>query len=892
MCAIPRRRSKWFNVSMTGNAFEHYRMIYLKLLLVGFIFILPASWAEAGDLGGKTFFLSEGANCELKTAPRAEIGPLPELKKRLAGKKGIYCVSWTIRKDDYEQYSDPAIYIGRVGDVSEFYLNGKKIGLTSRIPAGGWYLHALHSYYYLPRWLLGEDNEAVLKVDKFFLLASGPLDDIGIGDWDDIRMKARLDNYLRSDLPLLLSILFVVVGALILGIFRNHSGFAGYRTFSLACFTGGLFSMSLSRVLYFFSSDYPLIYKFNCAAGILFFYFFLAFFYGSLGTARQFRRLNAAGTVLALAGIIFSLNTLGTSKVYASWLFFMYANLILLMGYTLYYRAELRDASIRATGIGLLLAATTHDILVYAGYATGGNMIPYAIFIVLFSFVFIVLTDMEQIYLAASRTAFAVSERNKLQADLMQVAKIAAIGQMASQVAHDIRSPLAALDASLKSMSQLPEGQRVMVRHAVNRIRDIANNLLEKTKPQPAGGPAAGQPGEGEPPQLHLISSLIDPVVTEKRSQFGSHPGINIDLELTQASYGLFAMVRPVELGRIVSNLVNNAVEPLGDKGLVKLGLEHDSGNILLTVADNGKGLPPEIMDRLWQRGVTHGKADGHGLGLYHARTTVESWGGSVEIASGAGKGTTVTLKLPRAEAPEDFVQKLELAPGRPVVVLDDDETIHHVWQGRLGAAGAGECGIELVHFSEPSRLRQWVKKNPAKAGDALYLFDYELLGCIETGLSLAQELELGPRVILVTSRHEEKRIIEEARAQKIRMIPKGLAGLVPIQISPAAQPGRAVLLDDDPLVHMCWALAAKAARVKLKTCSEPEKLYAEVETLPKDTPLYIDSELGAGIKGEDIALDLRGKGFSDITITTGHSPDRFARLSWLKVIGKEPPWA
>jgi hypothetical protein len=46
------------------------------------------------------------------------------------------------------------------------------------------------------------------------------------------------------------------------------------------------------------------------------------------------------------------------------------------------------------------------------------------------------------------------------------------------------------------------------------------------------------------------------------------------------------------------------------------------------------------------------------------------------------------------------------------------------------------------------------------------------------------------------------------------------------------------------------------------------------------------------GVKGEDIAVALRERGFSNITMTTGHAPDRFAALPWLKVIGKEPPWA
>jgi len=860
-----------------------------KFGLILFFSLLALKPAAAADLGGRTYFISEGADCEAASARRVEIGPLPELKKRLVGKTGIYCVSWQLLKTDIEGYKDPAIYIGRVGDVSEFYLNRKKIGLTSQIPAGGWHLHAVHSYYYLPPWLFGKTNEALLKVDKFFRAGSGPLDSIELGSWDDIRRKARYENYLQTDVLLLLSILFVFVGLLIVGLFRRHPNFTSYRTFSFACLTGGLFSLSLSRVLYFFISDYAAIYKFNCTVGALFFYFFLTYFYGSLRSARWFSLVNTAGTAVFLAGILFSPTLKGTSDFYAVWLFFVYCNLLLVLGHTLYCRKELPDYPSRAVGTAILLAALTHDILVYIDYASGANMIPYAIFLVLFAFVFIVLTDMEQIYLAASMTDFAVSERNKLQEDLTRVARVAAVGQMASQVAHDIRSPLAALDAALKSMTQLPEEQRVMTRHAVNRIRDIANNLLEKDRRHPYA--AAGRPGAGQPLELHLLSSVIDPVVTEKRMQFDSKPGINIDLELTRESYGLFARIQPAELARLISNLVNNAVEVLGDKGLVKLGLTHDSGNILLTVTDNGKGIPPELLAKLGQRGETHGKAGGYGLGLFHARTTAESWGGGIEITSEPGKGTRVTLKLPRAEVPADFVQGLDLVPGRPVVVLDDDSTIHHVWQGRFKDARAAENDIDILHFIEPVRLKKWVKSNPDKAGLALYLFDYELLGHSDTGLSLAQELGLGSRVILVTSRHEEKRIIEEAGRLKIRLLPKGLAGLVPVTVKTGAA-ARAVLLDDDILVQMNWRLAAKAAGIEFSAFETAGEFASGIEGLPKDTLLYIDSELGAGVKGEDIAQDLRGKGFSAITLTTGHAPEKFAHLAWLKVTGKEPPWA
>jgi len=856
-------------------------MILLRL----FLLLLLAGAASAASLADRTFYLTDGENCEAGAAARRPAGDLAALKRDLVGKTGIYCVGWDILPEDTAGLKDPAIYLGRVGDVSELYLDGKKIGLTSGIPAGGWHLHALHSYYYLPPWLVGKGAAATLKVHKFFRAGSGPLDGIEIGGWDEIRKKGRLRNYIQTDLLLLLSIVFAFVGVLIFGLFRRHPAFSSYRTFSLACLTGAMFSLSLSRVLYFFISDYAAIYKYNCTVGALFFYFFLTYFYGNLRSARYFSGINAAGTAVFLGGILFSPTLKGTADFYAAWLFFVYLNLLLVLGHTVYSRREQPGYLSRAVGTGILLAALTHDILVYADLASGANWIPYAIFLVLFAFVFIVLTDMEQIYLAASKMDFAVRERNKLQEDLTRVASIAAVGQMASQVAHDIRSPLAALDASLKSASQLPEEQRVMVRHAVNRIRDIANNLLERTRPQPAAA-------AGDPLELRLLSSVIDPVVTEKRMQFGSRTGIHIDFELTRESYALFARVQPVELGRVVSNLVNNAVEVLGEAGQVRLGLTADDGHVLLTVADDGRGIPPELLEKIGQRGETHGKAGGYGLGLYHARTTVEGWGGSIAIASQEGKGTTVTVRLPRAEVPEDFVRGLELEPGRAVVVLDDDSTIHHVWQGRFKAAGAAAHDIDIIHFIEPVRLRKWVKGNPDKVAGALCLFDYELLDCADTGLSLARELGLARQVILVTSRHEEKRVVEEAKRLKIRLLPKGLAGLVPIRIKPAGSAPRAVLLDDDMLVQMNWRLAAKAAGVEFSAFETPQELYAGLAELPKDTPLYLDSELGRGVKGEVLAAELKEKGFSNITLTTGHAPEKFAGLPWLKVTGKEPPWA
>lgn len=459
---------------------------------------------------------------------------------------------------------------------------------------------------------------------------------------------------------------------------------------------------------------------------------------------------------------------------------------------------------------------------------------------------------------------------------------------LAAQVAHDIRSPVFALDAALKNMEQLPEQQRIVVRHAVNRIRDVANGLLEKNRRQ-AGVAAAGNTG---PLEIRLLSSLIEPVITEKRLQYGDKPGIAIDFELSRKTYGMFAKVQPVEFGRILSNLLNNGVEALGDKGKVDMRLASEDNYIILTVTDTGKGIPPEILSRLGQRGETHGKAGGSGLGLYHAKSTAESWGGSLAITSAPGKGTTVAIKLPRAEAPDGFVSAIELVPGRLVIVLDDDTGIHQLWHNRFEAARLGEHNIEPLYFREPEQLRAWTKTEPAKAKTAVCLFDYELSGYKETGLRLAEELGLCAHTILVTSRSEEKRIIEECTRLQVRLMAKGMAEYVSISIGAPTTPAQAVLLDDDALTHMTWEMAAEAHGVGLRAFTKPDEFFAALGAFPKDIPLYIDSDLGETMKGEDIAAQLKEKGFSNICLATAHPPGKFAHLPWLKVITKAPPWA
>lgn len=100
------------------------------------------------------------------------------------------------------------------------------------------------------------------------------------------------------------------------------------------------------------------------------------------------------------------------------------------------------------------------------------------------------------------------------------------------------------------------------------------------------------------------------------------------------------------------------------------------------------------------------------------------------------------------------------------------------------------------------------------------------------------------------------------------------------------------ILIDDDELVRLTWDSKAKRQNINLKTYSSCELFLNDKDDTNKDAKIYIDSELGENIKGEEIAVLLHNEGFTDISMATGHSQDKFTNLLFLKgVISKSPPF-
>jgi anti-sigma regulatory factor (Ser/Thr protein kinase) len=496
--------------------------------------------------------------------------------------------------------------------------------------------------------------------------------------------------------------------------------------------------------------------------------------------------------------------------------------------------------------------------------------------------------------------------------------------ELARQVSHDIRSPLSALNMIVTSLKELPEEKRLIIRNAAQRINDIANGLLQQSK----GFEKKAQLGAVKSGTLAnpiMLVALLDAIVSEKRIQFRERMEIDIQGDLNQG-YGLFARVNPVEFARVISNLVNNSVEAMANGGRVNIAIRGYKDQVAVIVSDTGKGIPAEVLARLGERGVTHGKEgtqSGSGLGVYHAREMVEKAGGKLSIQSQVGMGTMITITLPRVETPPWFVEAITVSAHATLVSVDDDKTIHQIWAGRLSSAGAALANIQHLSFSSMDQFENWATDNGSSV--ALFLIDYEFLGQTGNGLDLIERAGIAKKAILVTSRYEEPQVRTQADSIGVKILPKTLAPFVPLKIETlhekrdtwvgddgnlnnqligtSSDPVNAAgentktrydlcLIDDDTdLIHAVWASVASSKGLKIKMYSNSQEFMADAAMIDRRTPIYVDVSLGNGVSGIDVAHDIHKLGFTEINLATGYQAESMAIPPFIhRVVGKDFP--
>ncbi len=236
----------------------------------------------------------------------------------------------------------------------------------------------------------------------------------------------------------------------------------------------------------------------------------------------------------------------------------------------------------------------------------------------------------------------------ELQTELIHISRLSAMGEMASTLAHELNQPLSAIVNYQKGIKNLLAGRDD------ETARLIAGPVDEAAEQALRAGEIIRRMrsfvarGESER-EVTSLSRLVEEasalaLVGAKAAR------VSAEFDFGKGIGAVF--VDRIQVQQVVLNLVRNAIEAMEDRESKKLRIAtrmEDEGHALIEVADNGPGIAPDILEKLFQPFVTT-KADGMGVGLSVCRTIIEAQGGRIWVESEPGKGTVFRFTVPVAE--------------------------------------------------------------------------------------------------------------------------------------------------------------------------------------------------------------------------------------------------
>ncbi|MBN8906087.1 MAG: response regulator, partial [Rhodospirillales bacterium] len=296
--------------------------------------------------------------------------------------------------------------------------------------------------------------------------------------------------------------------------------------------------------------------------------------------------------------------------------------------------------------------------------------------------------------LANNRLQVEIAERDKSEAALHHGQKLQAIGQLSGGIAHDFNNLLATILGSLELMER-----RVSAGTSDPTNTDRLRTLIERAigavqrGAQLTSGLLAFSRREPMPARPTDLNALIADLATLATSTLGRR--IRLTTELTPSLWP--AMVDPSQIEAAILNLCLNARDAMPDGGMLTIR----TGNVVIdpsssapdlsagdyvsvTVADTGIGMSAAVQRRAFDPFFTTKGDAGSGLGLSQVQSAARQAGGTVQLRSVEGEGTTITLLLPRGTD--------QAAPAKPaaravetdalaclVLVVDDDHAVRQV---------------------------------------------------------------------------------------------------------------------------------------------------------------------------------------------------------------------
>jgi signal transduction histidine kinase len=232
-------------------------------------------------------------------------------------------------------------------------------------------------------------------------------------------------------------------------------------------------------------------------------------------------------------------------------------------------------------------------------------------------------------------------ELETAQREIVKQEKMAEVGKLVTSVVHEMRNPLSSIKMNLRLLERVKCDDPVEKEHLelatgdVQRLEAMLQELL-----------VYGKPIKTDVWSLNPIPILRTAV--EEQSPYAMERSVSLDMTAPRDDHPtVFADVEL--LRRSLDNLIRNAIEACEEGDGIKVSFELMDDEALILVVDNGGGMKENVLQKLFDPFFTT-REDGTGLGMSNVRKFVEAMDGSIEVNSEEGLGTTVTIRLGRAD--------------------------------------------------------------------------------------------------------------------------------------------------------------------------------------------------------------------------------------------------
>jgi signal transduction histidine kinase len=221
---------------------------------------------------------------------------------------------------------------------------------------------------------------------------------------------------------------------------------------------------------------------------------------------------------------------------------------------------------------------------------------------------------------------------------LVRSERLAAIGNMAAHVAHEIRNPLVTIGGFARAILRDADPSSLCGQHSriivdeVTRLEKILANVMNFTKPTPPHRAEAN------------VDEIIDATCSLLADQLKSK---NVELVKDLHLGNEKTFIDAAQMKQVFLNVIQNAVDSLEHHGRITIRTEAEDARVRIDISDTGTGMSAEVQESIFLPFFTT-KPDGTGLGLAVSRKIVEDHGGDIQVQSTLGAGTTFSIFLPR----------------------------------------------------------------------------------------------------------------------------------------------------------------------------------------------------------------------------------------------------